>query len=125
MTTKSEILHLVLERGAMKDSELARLLGLTHQQVNQAARGLAAAGMITRAAGPDGIIRNRRLDPGEAAPVLTEPSHRGVVSYSSKPQFLLRAAATGAPVTREELSKLGSRSTAFSVCPRRTSPKLD
>ncbi len=107
MTIKSEILDFMLESGALKDSELARLLGVTHQQVNQAARGLAAAGVITRAPGPDGVIRNRRLNPGEAAPLSHEPSRRGVASSSSKPPFVLRAVATGARVTREELSKLG------------------
>ena len=37
MTTKSEILRLVGQYGVLKDSVLARLLGVTHQQVNQAA----------------------------------------------------------------------------------------
>ena len=43
MTTKSEMVRLIEQRGALKDSEHARLQGVAHQQVNQAARGLAAA----------------------------------------------------------------------------------
>ena len=43
MTTKSDMLRLIEQRGVLKDSELARILGVPHQQVYQAARGLAAA----------------------------------------------------------------------------------
>ncbi|MFW5469538.1 hypothetical protein ACOCJ4_05770 [Knoellia sp. CPCC 206435] len=59
VTIKSEMLRLIGEQGSLKDSDLARLLGVAHKQVNQAARGLAASGLISRVPGPDGVIRNQ------------------------------------------------------------------
>jgi predicted ArsR family transcriptional regulator len=107
MTTESEILRFIGQHGALKDSELARLLGVTHQQVNQAARGLAVAGVIARVPGPDGVIRNRRKTPGEPPPPLHEPSHRAVTTPSPKPPPVHGRVAAGAPVTRQDLSELG------------------
>ena len=107
MTTESEILRLIGQHGVLKDSEFARLLGVTHQQVNQAARGLAVAGVIACVPGPDGVIRNRQETPGEPLPPLHEPSHRAVTTPFPKPSPVRRRVAAGAPVTRQDLSELG------------------
>ncbi len=77
MTTKSEILRLIAVQGPLKDSDLARLLGVAHQQVNQAARALVAAGVISRAPGPDGVIRNQLKAAGMEARTDTWPASPG------------------------------------------------
>ncbi len=107
MTTKSEILHLVGQHGALRDSELAQLLGVSHQQVNQAARSLAAAGLIARVPASDGVIRNRRLTSEDPTPYLQSPSSPDIATRQPKPRPILREIATGAPVTRESLIQLG------------------
>ncbi len=99
MTTKSDILRLIEQHGALKDSELARLLGVAHQQVNQAARGLAAAGAISRVPGPDGVIRNylkaagatpQRLQGQSAGTVCRRLRGRGRYSDASSQGHLWR-----------------------------------
>ena len=107
MTTKSEILRLIEQRGALKDSELARLLGLAHQQVNQAARGLAAGGGIRRVPGPDGVIRNCLEAVGVPPPRVQGQSGRDGVSPSPRAWPVLGPVVAGTPVARDHLTRLG------------------
>lgn len=107
VTTKSEMLRLIEQHGALKDSELARLLGVTHQQVNQAARGLAAAGVISRVPGPDGVIRNRLNAAGMASQRVQDQSRRPGVPSSPRARPVLGGVVAGRPVMREELAQLG------------------
>jgi len=107
MTTKSDMLRLIEQRGALKDSELARLLGVAHQQVNQAARGLAAAGAISRVRGPDGVIRNHLRAAGATTQGFQEQSRRGGVSPSPRAWPVLGCVVAGTPVAREDLTRLG------------------
>lgn len=107
VTTKSDILRLIEKRGALKDSELARLLGLTHQQVNQAARSLAAAAAISRVPGSDGVIRNH-LDAASSTPQrVQDQSRRHRVPSSPRAWPMLGHVVAGRPVTREELAQMG------------------
>ncbi len=107
MTTRSDILRLIEQRGALKDSELARLLGVAHQQVNQAARGLAAAGEISRVPGPDGVTRNHL----KAAHVTSQPFQgqfpRGRGSPSLRAWPVLGCVVAGTPLAWEDLTRLG------------------
>ena len=107
MTTKSDMLRLIEQRGALKDSELARLLGVAHQQVNQAARGLAVAGAIRRVPGPDGVIRNHLEAARTPPPRVQGRSGRDQVSPSSRAWPVLGRVAAGTPVARDDLTRLG------------------
>lgn len=107
MTTKSDILRLIEQHGALKDSELARLLGVAHQQVNQAGRGLAAAGAIRRVPGPDGVIRNCREAAGMPPPRVRGQSGRDGVSPSQRTWPVLGRVVAGTPVARDYLTRLG------------------
>ena len=107
VTTKSDILRLIQQRGALKDSELARLLGVAHQQVNQAARGLAAARAISRVPGPDGVIRNHLNAAGVTPPGVQYHSRQPGVLSSARAWPMLGDVVAGRPVTREELAQLG------------------
>ena len=107
MTTKSDILRLIEQRGALTDSELAGLLGMSHQQINQAARRLAAAGTIRRVSGPDGVIRNH-LDPvGMPPPRAQGTSGRDELSPSPRAWPVLGRLVAGTPVARDHLTGLG------------------
>lgn len=107
MTTKSDILRLIEQRRALKDSELARLLGMAHQQINQAARGLAAAGAIRRVSGPDGVIRNHLEPVGMPPPRVQGISGQDEVSPSPRAWQVLGRLVAGAPVARDHLTALG------------------
>jgi hypothetical protein len=109
MTIKSDMLRLIEERGALKDSELARLLGVAHQQVNQAARGLAATGAIRRVPGPDGVIRNHAESGGVPQPPPRAHRRDGRDGLSRSPRAwpVLGPVVAGAPVAREYLAQLG------------------
>lgn len=107
MTTKSHILRLIEQHGALQDSEIARLLGLRHQQVNQAARGLAASGAIRRVPGPDGVIRNHPEAAGSPLPHAKEGTGRGEVSSSPRAWPVLGRVVAGTPVPRDHLTSLG------------------
>lgn len=107
MTTKSEILRLIEQHEVLKDSELARLLGVARQQVNQAARGLAAAGAISRVRGPDGVIRNHLWATGAAPQGFQELPRRGGVSPSRRALPVLGCVVAGTPLAREDLTRLG------------------
>jgi hypothetical protein len=107
MTTKSDMLRLIEQRGALKDSELAGLLGVAHQQVNQAARGLAAAGAIRRLPGPDGVIRNYLEAAGMPPRRVEGQSGRDVVSPSHRAWPVLGRVVAGTPVARDNLTRLG------------------
>ncbi len=106
MTTKSDMLRLIEQRGALKDSELARLLGVAHQQVNQAARGLAAAGAIRRVPGPDGVIRNYLEAAGMPPPRVQGQSGRDGVSPCPRAWPVLGRVVAGTPVVRDYLTRL-------------------
>jgi DNA-binding transcriptional regulator YdaS (Cro superfamily) len=123
MTTKSDMLRLIEQRGALKDSELARLLGVAHQQVNQAARGLAAAGAISRARGPDGVIRNHLRAAGATPQGFQEQSRRGGVSPSPRAWPVLGCVVAETPVAREDLTRLGFVEHHRRRSPTLTSPK--
>jgi hypothetical protein len=107
MTTKSDVLHLIEQRGALKDSELASLLGIAHQQVNQAARGLAAAGAIRRVPGPDGVIRNYLETAGMPPARVQGTPGRDEVSPSPRASPVLGRIVAGTPVSRNHLTRLG------------------
>jgi hypothetical protein len=107
MTTKSDMLRLLEKRGALRDSELARLLGVAHQQVNQAARGLAAAGAIRRVPGPDGVIRNHLNAAGMPPPRVQGEFGRDGVSPSMRAWPVLGRVVAGTPVARDYLTRLG------------------
>lgn len=107
VTTKSEILHLIEQHGALKDSELARLLGVAHQQVNQAARNLAAAGAISRVPHPDGVIRNHLNAAGTIPQAVQDQPRRPRVPSSPRAWPMLGDVVAGTPVTREELAQMG------------------
>jgi hypothetical protein len=106
MTTKSDLLRLIEQRGALKDSELAGLLGVAHQQVNQAARGLAASGAISRVAGPDGVIRNH-LGVGGTPPLIQGRPGRDRLLPSPRAWPTLGRVVVGTPVARGDLARLG------------------
>lgn len=107
MTTKSEVLRLIEQHGELKDSELACLLGIAHQQVNQAARGLAIAGAIDRVPGSDGVIRNKVKAAAATPQHFQEPSRRGGVAPSPRAWPVLGRVVAGALVVREDLTRLG------------------
>ena len=107
MTTKSDMLRLVEQRGALKDSELATLLDIAHQQVNQAARGLAAAGAIRRVPGPDGVIRNHLETAGIQPARVQGTSGRDEVSPSPRAWPVLGRIVAGTPAPRSHLTGLG------------------
>ena len=58
MTTGARIVDELRHRGPLEDSKLARLLGFSHQQVNQAARQMEAQGLVVRAKAEDEVLRN-------------------------------------------------------------------
>ena len=107
MTTKADVLRLIEQRGALKDSELASLLGVAHQQVNQAARGLAAAGAIRRVSGPDGVIRNHLCTAEMPKPQVNRRSDRNGASPLRRAWPVLGPVAEGARVARDDLMRLG------------------
>ena len=107
MTTKTDMLRLIEQHGALKDSQLARLLGVSHQQVNQAARGLAAAGAIRRVPGPDGLIRNHLEAVGMPPPRAQGRSGLDGASRPSRAWPVLGPAVAGTPVVRNYLTHLG------------------
>lgn len=107
MTTKSDIVRLIEQCGALKDSELARLLGVAHQQVNQAARGLAAVGAIHRALGPDGVIRNYLGAAGLPPGRVQGQSGRDGRFPSPRAWPVLGPVVAGTPVSRDHLTQLG------------------
>lgn len=107
MTTAARILEELERRGPLKDSELAAILMLGHQQVNQAARSLLARGAITRIRGVDGVLLNERADrslehSGSVAPqVVVAPS------APIRPLRALGPRVPGFSVSRPELCELG------------------
>lgn len=107
VTTKSEILRLLSEHGALKDSQLAQLLGVAHQQVNQAARGLEAVGLVARVAGSDGVIRSHPRPSGELSHPGRSASSMRVRPPSLKPSPILGPLVAGARVARVDLDQLG------------------
>lgn len=107
MTTKSDMLLLIEQRGALRDSELACLLGVAHQQVNQAARSLAAAGAIRRIPGPDGVICNCLEAAGMPPARVQGQSGRDGVSPSPRAWPVLGRVVAGTPVARDDLTRLG------------------
>lgn len=107
MTTKSAILRLIEQHGALRDSEIAHLLGLRHQQVNQAARALAASGAIRRVPGTDGVIRNHLVGTGLPLPHAQEGTGRGEVSSFPRAWPVLGRVVAGTPVPRAHLTSLG------------------
>lgn len=117
MTTRSEILRLLEERGSLTDSELTRLLGLTHQRVNQTARGLVAAGALTRVPGSDGVIRNC-LQTAEPPPRRSKRRDSQSSPSSFRAWPMLGAPSAGTPVTRMDLARLGFVEHELEAVPR-------
>lgn len=107
MTTKADILRLIKQHGPLKDSEIAHLLGVAHQQANQAARGLAAAGAIRRVPGQDGIIRNQQAAADLPPPHVQKRSGRGELSRFQWAWPALGRVVAGTPVARDRLTLLG------------------
>ena len=112
MTTAGRILEELERRGPLKDSELAAILAVAHQQVNQAARGLVSRGAITRAPADDGILRNtlvERPPDHTAVPVLSAASAARTSSSAAWRASLasLGPRVPGASVSRSHLAQLG------------------
>jgi hypothetical protein len=80
---------------------------VAHQQVNQAARGLAAAGAIRRAPGSDGVIRNYLEAAGMPPRRVQGQSGRDGVSPSQRAWPVLGCVVAGIPVARDNLTRLG------------------
>lgn len=112
MTTGTRILEELARRGPLKDSELAAILALPHQQVNQAARSLVSRGAITRAAAVDGILRNKLVEadrePDEGQALSNAPAVRmSSPSVGSTRTVALGPRVPGAPTSRSDLAQLG------------------
>lgn len=59
MKNRERVLEFIQSESGVTDREIRERTGIQpHQQVNQICRRLAAAGLITREPGPDGLIRN-------------------------------------------------------------------
>jgi len=106
VTTKREVLNLISERGPLKDSQLAQVLGARHQQVNQAARGLEADGLVARVPGPDGVIRNHLKMPGKPSPRGRGSPPTPPRAAMGKPPPILGPVVVGTQISRDDLRQL-------------------
>lgn len=82
------------------------LLRVRHQQVNQAARGLEADGLVARVPGSDGVIRNHLKMAGEPSPRGRSRSPGPAGAATGKPPPVLGPVAVGAQVSRDDLQQL-------------------
>lgn len=111
MTTATRLLEELEQRGPLKDSELAAILKVAHQQVNQTARRLVARGAITRLRAVDGVLRNHLVErspaTGETRVPFDHPASTSAPRASVAPMAALGPRAPGTPTSRAELTQLG------------------